>query len=167
MNSNEYKRIILTQMSPHLKPAGFRKTNNLFSAEEAEVVLFIQLQSSLKTTKHFLVATVNLGIFSLKVAERVGNTRAPNILDAHWRERIGRFTQTGSDKWWEIDSEQKAHVSGHEILSVLMNRALPHMRSLASTESLESLWQTGYSPGITDYERQRFIQALDSAQRTH
>lgn len=162
MSSNDYKRTILMQMHKLLKPMRFRKKGSSFAAEEADVVLFIQLQSSLKTTKDFLVVTVNLGIFSRKVAESIGNSRAPNILDAHWRERIGRFLGSESDKWWEIRNEEEANVSGAEIVEVLMNNALPHMRRLASTESLRVLWQTGQSPGLTDFDRQQFIQALEA-----
>ena len=102
MSSEDFKTIVLAQLHAVLKPEGFRKKQSTFSSETDHSVLFIQLQSSSKTTKDSLVITVNLGIFSKRVAVIVGNTREPNILEAHWQDRIGHFMQEGMDKWWEI-----------------------------------------------------------------
>jgi len=166
MSSDDYKRIILVQLHSLLKPIGFRKKQQCFSAEQGDTVLFIQMQSSTKSTKNVSVVTINLGIFSRVVAESVGNTRAPNILDAHWRERIGSFLPDGSDKWWEIQSSDEADLCGAEITRILINRVLPQMRSLASTDRLKSLWEEGKSPGLTDYQRKQYLQALESRQRS-
>jgi len=138
-NSNQFKRIILTIMGADLKTAGFRKNKALFALEQNDTTLFVQLQSSMKTTKDVLVVTVNLGIFSRSVAESVGNTHEPNIYDAQWRARIGCFLPGGSDKWWEVRSEQDAEACGLEITKLLIDKALPEMRRLASTESSMSL----------------------------
>ena len=160
MSSATYKQIILSQLQALLKPLGFRKKDQCFSIEAGDTILFIQLQSSRKSTKDVLIATINLGIFSLLVAANEGNTRAPNILDAHWRERIGRFMPGGLDKWWTIHNQSEADLCGAEITSILVNRALPHMRSLASEDGLKSLWESGKSPGVTEYQRKQFLQAL-------
>jgi hypothetical protein len=159
-NSNDYRRIVLSRLHEALKPRGFRKTKALFSAERNDTVLFIQLQSSRSTTKDKLIATVNLGIFSRKVAQAVGNTRAPNIGDAHWRVRIGYFLPDASDKWWEIQSESDAILSASEINSLLIDKALPEMQRLDSTENLKALWSTDAGHGLTDYQRKRYLQAL-------
>jgi hypothetical protein len=161
MSSADFKRIILAEMHTYLKAAGFRKKGAVFAAEQNDTVLFIQLQNSLKSTRDFLVVTVNLGIFSRVVAEKMRNTHEPNILEAHWRERIGHFTSNGSDKWWDIQNEKEARSCGAEITNILVNRVFPRMRSLASAANLKSLWLTGESPGLTDYERKRFVEALE------
>ena len=166
MSSDTYKQIILTQLHTLLKPIGFRKKQQCFSAEQGDTVLFIQMQSSKKSTKNVLVVTINLGIFSRIVAESVRNTRAPNVYDAHWRARIGSLMPDESDKWWEVQSSDEAHLCGTEITSILTNRALPQMRGLASTDLLKSLWEKGKSPGLTDYQREQYLQALDRRQRS-
>jgi len=166
MSSDTYKQIILTQLHTLLKPIGFRKKQQCFSAEQGDTVLFIQMQSSKKSTKNVLVVTINLGIFSRIVAESVGNTRAPNVYDAHWLARIGSLMPVGSDKWWEVQSSDEAHLCSTEITRILTDRALPQMRGLASTDRLKSLWEEGKSPGLTDYRRKQYLQALDRRQRS-
>jgi hypothetical protein len=163
MPADDFRKTILAEMQSLLKPIGFRKTRTLFSADVNDVVLFVQLQAhSKKSTKDFLVVTVNLGIFSRTVAERAGNTHEPNIYEAHWRQRIGFLMPERADKWWEISNEAEANLCASEITSVLANHALPEMQSLNSTESLKSLWQTGKSPGQTDYQRRQHLEALET-----
>lgn len=161
MSAVDFKRIILAQMNICLKPAGFRKKQAVFACEQDDAALFVQLQSSLKSTKDLLIVTVNLGIFSRVVAEKMRNTHEPNILEAHWRKRIGHFMPSESDKWWNVQSEEEAERCGSEITSILSSEVLPMMRSLASAENLKSLWLTGQSPGLTDYERKQYLQALE------
>lgn len=162
MSAADYKRTILTQLHALLKPMGFRKKDQTFSAEEADTVLFVQLQgNSMKSTKDVPVVTINLGIFSRTVAETEGNTHAPNLAEAHWWHRIGHYIPGSHDKWWTIHNESEADLCGAEIVRILSDKALPEMRSLAATEKLKSLWQTGSSPGATDHQRQRYLEALE------
>lgn len=162
MNSATYKKTILTQLHTLLKPMGFRKKEQCFSAEDNDTVLFVQLQSSsTKSTKDVLVVTVNLGIFSRTVAECEGNTRAPNFLDAHWWKRIGLFMPDGIDKWWTIHTQAEADLCGTEITSILVDSALPEMQSLNSTDKLKALWEEGSSPGQTDFQRLQYLKVLE------
>jgi hypothetical protein len=163
MNANQYRTIILAQMHQTLKPHGFRKTKAVFSAQQNDTVLFAQLQSSSKSTKDFLVVTVNLGILSRTLAEKLGNTHSPNVWEAHWRRRIGDYLPNAFDKWWEIGSESDATVAASEISDILANKALPEMKSLASTDCLRKLWSTGRSPGLSEYQRNQYMQTLDMA----
>jgi hypothetical protein len=161
MSANDFRRIILTEIHAVLKPLGFRKKGALFSAERDEVVMFVQLQSSSKSTKDLLVVTVNLGIFSKIVAERLGNTRAPSIVEAHWQERIGFFLATPYDKWWDVHNEDVAFGCASEITNLLTEHALPEIQRLASTANLKSLWESGVSPGVGAYERKQFLHVLE------
>ena len=108
-----------------------------------------------------LVATVNLGIFSSTIATKVGNTRKPNILDAHWRERVGFLLDEPTDKWWEISSEQEAIEATEELSEILRKSALPKFQTLSSSENLKRLWETGEAPGLTEFERQQFLKVMN------
>lgn len=163
MVTAEFRKIILAQMHELLKPMGFRKKGMLFFSDVNDVVLFIQLQASRTSTKDMLKATVNLGIFSRTVAERVGNTHDPNIYEAHWRERIGFFMTLPRDKWWRIHNEAEAKRCASEITNVLANRVLPEMQSLASTERLRSLWEAGKGPGLSNFQRTQNLNALSDS----
>lgn len=160
MSAEAYKRTILTQLHTLLKPMGFRKKGQYFSMDKNDTVLFVQLQSSSKSTKDRLVVTINLGIFSRTVAERLGDTHEPNIVDAHWRERIGRFMPAGTDKWWDIQSQRDADLCAAEITSIVRDKALPQMLSLAATEKLKAYWEQGNSTSLTQHMRQEYLKVL-------
>jgi hypothetical protein len=160
MNHDDFKKIILARMHALLKPLGFRKRGNTFSADRDDVLLFIQLQSSTRTTHDTLIATVNFGIVSTALTKKQGFRTAPNFLDSHWRERIGRFLPKPQDKWWTVRSEAEAVMVGDEIVTILQARSLPTMNSLASTQQLRELWESGYSPGLTDFQRRKHLVLL-------
>ena len=98
---------------------------------------------------------------SRSVAAKVGNTRKPNILDSHWRERLGYLLPERHDKWWEVQSHEQAHEAGVEIAESLMNHALTELQGIASTGRLKTLWEAGKSPGLTEYERKQYLLALN------
>jgi hypothetical protein len=160
MDGRDYRRIVLSAMHVVLKPAGFRKKQILFASERNDVVLFVQLQSSSRTTKDLLVVTVNLGIFSKTIAQAVGNTHQPNILEGHWQERIGSFTPKGLDKWWEIHNEQEADSAGLEIAELLTNVTLPKMAALDSTEKLVEFWRSTNNSVLESFLYRKYFQGL-------
>jgi hypothetical protein len=160
MSNSEFKKIVLEKMQRELKAAGFRKKGSTFSAERDDVDIFVQLQSSRKSDKDVLIATVNLGIFSRVVALSLGNTSNPNVLESHWHKRLGRYLTFPRDKWWEITSHAQANAAGEKIAKLLKSRALPELLELASTTQLKSLWEAGICPGITDYQRQQYLSVL-------
>jgi len=160
MNHDDFKKVILARMHTLLKPFGFRKQGNNFSAKQDNTLLFIQLQSSTRTTRDTLVATVNLGIVSTLLAKKQGFRTSPNILHSHWQERIGHFLSEPQDKWWTVQNEADAVAASDEIVSILQTRSLPTMYSLASTQQLRELWETGRSPGLTDFQRREYLALL-------
>jgi hypothetical protein len=157
MDYQDYRNIVLDQINSVLKPEGFRKTANTFSANKNDVVLFVQLQSSSKTVRTMLVATVNFGIVSLVIAEKEGIKSKVKFLDSHWRERIGFFLPKPFDKWWEIQSEQEAVAAGLEISQIIEKQTLPKLYTLSSTNNLVALWQSGRSPGMTEFQRKNLL----------
>ena len=166
MPADDFRKIILARMHELLKPMGFRKTRTLFSADVTDVVLFIHLQASRMSTKDMLKVTVNLGIFSRTVAERLRNTQEPNVYEAHWRYRIGAFLTFPRDKWWEVHSEAEAERCATKITSILAQKALPEMQRAASTESLKALWETGNCTGQNDFLRRQYLDALSGSAPT-
>ncbi len=161
MNNAEFKKILLGKMHIALKAAGFRKNGHVFSSQRDDGVLFLQLQSSSKSTRDVLIATVNLGIFSRTLALKIGNTRKPNILAAHWSERLGHFLPDANDKWWEVRSDEQANAVGEEIGEIVRSRALREMCEIASTAGLKALWETGQCPGLTAGQRQQYLRVLN------
>ena len=65
------------------------------------------------------------------------------------------------DKWWEISSEAEAIKVGEELAEILEKSALPRFAAISSTDGLKRLWETGRSPGLTEYQRQQFLRVLN------
>src|SRR6266498_333348 len=157
MDYQDFKKIVLDRVKSVLKPEGFRKAGNTFSLIKNDVILFVQLQSSTKTSRSNLVATINLGIASLLIAEKEGLKFEPKFLDSHWRKRIGSFLPNPFDKWWEVQSEKEAAKAGLEIAEIIEKQALPELQSLSSTAKLIALWESGRSPGMTEFHRKKLL----------
>ncbi len=105
---------------------------------------------------------MNLGVFSRIVAGKLGiNTSEPTIPDCHWRERIGFLIPDRFDKWWEVNDEHQAQQVGAEIVALLDSVGIPALEAVASTRNLRMLWASGRSPGLTDVQRQRYLDRLE------
>jgi len=65
------------------------------------------------------------------------------------------------DKWCEISSEAEAIEVGEEIAKILEESGIPPFATISSTERLKRLWGTGGSLGLTEYQPQPFLKALN------
>ncbi|MBI3313387.1 MAG: DUF4304 domain-containing protein [Candidatus Omnitrophica bacterium] len=162
MSSKLFMKLIAEKNHELLKPIGFHKKGLNFLCDRADdVVLVIQLQSSSKTTKNFLVMTLNLGVFSKILSKKLGaEIKKPTIPDCHWRERIGNLSEYRSDKWWEVKNELEAYAVADEIVKLIKKHGLPALEAVDSTEKLKELWEGGFSPGLHKSERQHYLNKI-------
>ena len=160
MVNDEYRKIVLTKIYGVLKPEGFKKKGNNFLKPENDVYLIIQLQSSMFSTQNDLQLTVNLGVFSTLVEQFFSGLSNPSLVKCHWRERIGFLEEKNFDKWWTITNSDEAEIAGQEIIKILQEKGLPVLSGLDSTDKLISLWKKGKGAGITDKQRQSFLELL-------
>jgi hypothetical protein len=161
VSASEYKRRLLTAMHDVLAPRGFRKSGSTFRRPLSDVVQLVQLQSSTKSTAERLVATVNLAVFSTALEARLGvPVPSPSVPGAHWRERIGHLAPAQDDLWWEVTRPAEAAAAAAELAALLRDVGLPALEGLDSTERLRALWEAGWSPGLTEGQRRRYLDAL-------
>jgi hypothetical protein len=140
---------------------GFRKSGSTFHRPLGDVVQLVQLQSSTRSTAQRLVATVNLAVFSTLLEARLGDpVPSPSVPGAHWRERIGHLAPARDDLWWEVTRPAEAEAAGAELAALLRDFGLPALAELDSTERLRALWEAGRSPGLTEGQRRRYLEAL-------
>lgn len=160
MTNDEYRKIILTRIYEVLKPKGFKKKGNNFFKLENDVYLIVQLQSSISSAQNNLKLTVNLGIFSTLIEQSFSALNNPSLVNSHWRKRIGFLDEKKFDKWWTITNSGEAEIAGQEITKILQEKGLLVLSELNSTDKLISLWKKGESVGITDKQRQNFLEIL-------
>jgi hypothetical protein len=159
MPTAPYKNTILATMSELLRPVGFRKRGAIFMRTLSDVVHLIGLQSSQSSTSTCFRMTLNLAVWVPAAAEE-GN-KGPDILSAHWRQRIGMLMPERNDHWWVVSSEEEAKVAVQEIGHVLHAYGLPALDGLSTSEPLACLWRSGASPGLTQHLAQRYLGRLE------
>jgi hypothetical protein len=154
---------VFNHIAEALRPAGYRRAGNTFYAERDEVLLLVQIQRSTTSSAGRTLITLNLGVYLKCLADRTGPTgRGASIPGCHWRERIGFLTPERRDRWWPVTDEASAGQVGHEFASILREAALPALESLASAAALRETWRSGRSPGLTDVQRQRYLEMLET-----
>lgn len=161
MSNSEFTKMIIKAIQTHLAPLGFKKKHTSFLLDKEDVLIIVNFQKSGKSTQDILIGTVNLGVVSKPIAERMDQIPANiPIWDAHWRQRLGHLIPEHTDKWWEVHDAEQAIQAGDEIISLLMIYGLPAIELVSSTSKLRELWQTGQSPGLTAGQRDQFLAVL-------
>lgn len=165
MSANDAAKSILAGLRAFLSPHGFRRKEPTFTAERGDLFLLVNLQRSTSSTKDVLILTLNLGVYSVLLADRAreeGQFAPPSSIWAcHWNRRIGGLMPGNSDQWWRLARDGDAALVEKELLEGLERYGLPALEGVASTARLRALWETGASPGLTDKQRQDYLALLD------
>lgn len=144
-----------------LKAAGFQKKGkNGFLRQCEDVLQFIEFQKSVKTSDSSLTFSINLGVYSQRLA-REGEK--PEVASCHWRTRLGNLMPAPQDRWWDVESEDDAGKASREVLSLLTDYGLPMLDQISSTSRLKELWRKNQSPGLTQFQRQEYLRMLEGS----
>jgi Domain of unknown function (DUF4304) len=122
----------------------------------------IGFQKSKKEDPEKLNFTVNLGVASgrlLKFFSPPALRKKPEIWDCHWRIRLGLLIN-GSDIWWTIERGTSIDELGKELLSLLINLAIPEINYYIKDTNLINLWLSERSPSLTEFQRLLYLSVL-------
>ncbi len=124
----------------------------------------LEVQRSIKGTKDAIIFTINLGVVCGDLLDQsIIQLENVQITDAHLRTRIGFLLPERRDKWWEITSTTDSHLLSREISDLVANIAVPYVKILLEPDAVRSLWESGQSPGLTEFQRVRFLRKLKNA----
>ncbi len=106
--------------------------------------------------------TINLGVSSGVITKNLGignddPTIKPEVWECHWKKRIGNLLPIKKDYWWIIDDQTKFEQLKKEIITIINTLAVPDIETHISDQILESLWLSGVSVGITEFERYMYL----------
>ncbi|MBO9707828.1 MAG: DUF4304 domain-containing protein [Caulobacter sp.] len=162
-NIEQAFKVVLGQIADHLKPHGFSKRGNAFRRLSSGNAIVVEVQRSQSSTNDFVRFTFNVGVVSGRLLEeRQPDVSKVGAMDAHLRERIGQFLANPADKWWELDAGTKP-IDLVTDLAPLLDAAVRFLQAHADDAQLIELWESGQSPGLTDFQRQRFLRELKAA----
>lgn len=149
MNLKEF----IAAINPFLKSKGFKKKGENFFLFKERNCMVLNFQKSKGGSVPMF--TVNLGISYAVIRDFYGanNLDAIEIDDCHLKQRIGHLLPESRDVWWPLDGS----ISERELLSLIeysiecfiLNKYIDMM----NLNSIVSVWITGKSPGLTDFER--------------
>ena len=158
------KAPVLAQLQAALAPRGFRAAGTLFQRELAEVVHLVELQSTQEENAAHIAVTINLGVFAPALVDPdIRDYIRPSIPQAHWRERIGILMPQRRDKWWSIENAGQAAAVGAEIAVSVEEYGLAPLAKIPDIAALRRIWETGASPGLSDYQRRRYLERLTAS----
>ena len=161
MTSKDFKKIIIDKLTEILKPSGFKKTGNTFSASNGDLTYFVNIQSSQSSTASTLRLTVNIEIYSSTVY-KLQDTSLPEKWSRHYTQRIGSMFDNPQDKWWTVENEKEANDAATEIADITSIRVLPTLDQLKTTNDLAALWRQNKCPGLTEHQRKEYLSLLDN-----
>jgi hypothetical protein len=159
MNASDFKKSILDNLNAVLKPHRFKKNKNIFSYSNNDLTYYICVQNTVDSTEDVMKTTVNIEIASSKLSF-LDDLSIPGYLHRHFIKNIGDYAGTQQKKWWTINSEVSAKKAESEIEALIMNKVLPEIALLKTTNDLAKLWQTQVSPGLTSYQSQEYLSLL-------
>jgi hypothetical protein len=163
MASHALKASVLAPLQAALGPLGFHAAGMLLQRELAEVVQLVELQCSQEANQAQLSVTVNLGVYApMLVDAGIREYIRPSIPQAHWRERLGILMPERRDKWWTIEDASQAAAAGADIAASVQAYGLAPLTKIGDLAALRRIWETGASPGLSDYQRRRHLERLEA-----
>ena len=152
---------LLKSIERILGRAGFARTKQSFRIESNGNVGIIAVQKSLKSTADRVVFTLNVGVWSSRIAGFAGGSSQPTeIDDCHWRERIGFLLPDREDTWWTIRETDEPATVSDELRPVIEDVVVPAVMAHITDEALRDEWLTGKSPGLTEVQRLMHLAVL-------
>jgi hypothetical protein len=159
MELNDFKKAIASKLQQVLKPEGFKKNGGSFSKRGNGLTYYVSMQSSQGSSRRTLKFTINIEITSELLYE-LEDTSIPKAQLRHYRQRVGGLLPGGSDKWWVVENEESANATGDEVARICLERILPELYKVLTTEDLRAIWASGISPGLTDKMRREYLAML-------
>lgn len=146
-----------------LRLAGYARSQRTFRLLVDPGVGMIEVQKSAKSTSDRVILTVNVGVWSARVARfMTGRVESGPLAvdDCHWRERIGFLLPDRDDRWWTIGGGDDAAIVTGAVGGAIESVAVPAVNAHLRDEALRDEWLTGKSPGLTDIQRLLYLTIL-------
>jgi len=146
-----------------LKTAGFKKSGSRFRREVDGNLQLIEFQRSGFNDRDCLRFTANIGVISARVLQKFepeAHIQNKTEIDAHLRERLGNFRDKPGDYWWQLSESADDAMIADEIRQLISKRVLPFLMEHSDDDALATLWSSGRSPGLTEFQRNKFLAAL-------
>lgn len=158
----ETYKLLLQSIGMFLKEQGFKKNGNNYYYINKSNIGLLNIQKSKDSTQSRIKFTLNVGVFCPSIYKFMYKKEQPKpcIDDCHWKSRIGFFLPDNDDYWWIIDSNVDIRSFSKELSCLISTYVVPAIKTHIESESLEKIWMSGISEGITEYQRYVYLTIL-------
>ena len=153
---------LISDISLVLKQNGFSKSGTTYFLRNENIGV-VNIQKSQSNTDTLIKFTINMGIYSTKLAHTLPYdrpTEKPDVSRCHWRARIGDFMPERTDFWWTADLNKSNEVIKNEVLNSLNSIVIPNIKERLNDKSLLQALRNDNSSGLTEFELYRNISTL-------
>jgi hypothetical protein len=152
-------RIVGTRLSAH----GFTRRGLTLLKRTGESTGLVAFQSSTASSRQLLKFTVNVGIkFECLLSER--ERKSVSMWDSHLSWRLGSLlVPPRHDIWWEATPGDNVLALANDMAVLIEDAALPTIDTYLDPRAAIALWESGRSPGVTDFQRLRFLERLKNS----
>jgi hypothetical protein len=140
------KDLFRDEITPCLKPKGFRRTSQTYYKWVAANCEVVNFQGSWNSTRETYIFYVNLGVFNRRIFEfnkEFGPLRElpayPKEYECHWRKRLNMLLPYQRSEKWLIRLGDNLAALGGELRTGLEDFAVPLMERSVTDEGLRDL----------------------------
>jgi hypothetical protein len=155
---------IVGRCATALADAGYSRSGSVLRKLADGNAAIVEFQKSSASTGNYMRFTVNVGIASGELSDPELPVTKRTSLHAHLREQIGKFLPGRPDKWWTIEPGSEISAIADEVAALITDKAIPFLEEYVHTEELVQLWRSGSSPGLTETQRNRYLQQLGATE---
>ena len=153
--------VVMTTTGTCLAPLGFIRSGLVFRILENGNCGIIGFQRSVSSSVDSIRFTVNIGVVCGELLDsETPRLQKTMMADAHLSERVGMLLPNHSDKWWEITAQTDSSILSNEISRLILEKGVPYIKRYLATSELIALWESGRSPGLTAFQRDRCLSKL-------
>jgi hypothetical protein len=156
MAQTAFRHLMRTAIAPTLRAHDFTGSGQTYHRRQGSNWGVFNVQKSVASTAAYVFFTINVGVWSERVATAVTpahRPRRPSVWDCHWQERVGHLLPEKRDVWWTLDSEMESSRLSDYLRQITSEHAIPAILAHTSDEALRDLWLSEVSHGLTNYRR--------------
>jgi hypothetical protein len=136
------------------RPRGFRKAGDRCAA-------VIDFQRSVESSQDRIRFTVNIGVVHEELLHSYESSfKNANCISAKFNLRLNSLLPNEMPDWWDVTQFTLPEAMAEEVSEAVLRVGVPYILPYMDREVLKALWETGQSPGLTDGQRQRYLDVL-------
>lgn len=141
----------------------FRRKGVGFYRRAEQSTGIIAFQRSRHSPPDQINFTVNVAIICDLLLDQWERQRPPDVWNGHIIERLGSLSSPFKDVWWTVTPTTDVQSLMEEIGMRIECYAVPFIEQYLDPREMIELWESGQSPGKTDFTRRELLAELKSA----